>query len=228
MTTPWIPPGNAGLAGARVLSVNVGLPREVESDGRTVRTSIHKSPVAGPVMVRRHNLDGDRQSDLAVHGGPYKAVYAYPSEHYAFWREQLGVADLPWGAFGENLTTEGLWEADVMIGDRLVVGGAEFAVTQPRLPCYKLALRHGRPDIIELFLESGRSGFYLSVEREGGLAAGAAVELVARPADTVSVRDVAALRANKRPDPTLVRQAASHPGLAPSWRDHFLKRLTTQ
>ena len=108
-------PGKLGNGGQQILMF--GLPREVESDGRTVRTSIHKSPVAGPVMVRRHNLDGDRQSDLAVHGGPYKAVYAYPSEHYAFWREQLGVADLPWGAFGENLTTEGLWEADVMSFD---------------------------------------------------------------------------------------------------------------
>ena len=158
----------------RVIAVSVGLPREVMWQGRAVQTSIFKTPVSGRVRVGRLNLDGDRQSDLTVHGGADKAVYVYPSEHYAFWREQLGD-DLPWGSFGENLTTEGLDEKSIHIGDRFDIGSASFVVTQPRLPCYKLALRFDRLDIIRLFFESGRLGFYLSVSKEGEIGAGDAI-----------------------------------------------------
>jgi len=160
----------------RVLSVNVGVPREVTWHGRVVRTAIFKEPVSGRVAVRRLNLEGDAQADLTVHGGAAKAVYAYASEHYPAWREELGRPDLPWGAFGENLTLEGLVEEDVAIGDRLRIGTAELVVTQPRLPCFKLALRFERQDIGKLFMASGRSGFYLAVVREGALAAGDPVE----------------------------------------------------
>lgn len=160
----------------RVLSVNVGTPREVARHGRRVWTAIFKAPVAGRVAVRRLNLEGDAQADLTVHGGAAKAVYAYPGEHYPLWREELGRPDLSWGAFGENLTLEGLVEADVAIGDRLRIGTAELIVTQPRLPCFKLALRFERRDIGKLFMASGRSGFYLAVAREGELAAGDPVE----------------------------------------------------
>lgn len=127
----------------RILSICVGQPRVVEWQGRSVETSIFKSPVTGTVTARRLNLDGDRQSDLTVHGGAAKAVYAYPSEHYPYWRGELPDADLAFGAFGENFTTEGLLESELRVGDRLHVGSAEFAVTQPRMPCYKLALRFG-------------------------------------------------------------------------------------
>jgi MOSC domain-containing protein YiiM len=162
-----------------VVSVNVGLPRQVEWHGRTITTSIWKAPVAGRVRVGRLNLQGDRQSDRRVHGGRDKAVYAYPSEHYAYWREQLPGAELSWGAFGENLTVAGLLEEQVHVGDRLRAGSAELVVTQPRTPCYKLGLRHDRPELVRCFLESGRSGFYLAVVREGDVAAGDAIERTA-------------------------------------------------
>lgn len=158
----------------RVLSVNVSEPREVvDAGGRTVRTSIFKSPVgAAAVRVRALNIDGDRQSDLVKHGGPLRAVYMYPSEHYAFWQTELPGTELPWGAFGENLTVEGLLEDAVRIGDRFRIGSAELVVTRPRKPCFKLGIRLSQPDIVVRFRASGRSGFYLSVAREGELRAG--------------------------------------------------------
>ena len=161
----------------KVLSINVGRPREIAWDGETVRTSIVKVPVAGAVRVLDVNLEGDEQSDLSVHGGPRKAVYVYPSEHYAYWRDQLAAAELSWGAFGENLTTEGLIESTVHVGDRLTIGSAEFVVTQPRMPCFKLTIRFRRPDMIKRFVTSGRSGFYLAVSREGVVAPGDSIAL---------------------------------------------------
>ena len=160
----------------KILSVHVGLPRKIEWQGKIVRTSIFKRPVEGPVRVTKLNLDGDQQSDLSVHGGIDKAVYAYPSEHYAYWREELPGADLPWGAFGENLTTEGLSESAVNIGDRFRIGSAKFVVTQPRLPCYKLGVRFDRPDMVKRFFQSHRTGFYLAVLQEGEVAAGNSIE----------------------------------------------------
>lgn len=146
-----------------VVSVNVGLPRVVEWKGKAVSTGIFKEPVAGRVAVRRLNLDGDRQADLSVHGGRDKAIYAYPSEHYPYWRERLPDAAVPWAAFGENLTTTGLSEETVYIGDHFRVGSVELVATQPRTPCYKLGLRFGRPDMVRLFHKSGRSGIYFAV-----------------------------------------------------------------
>ena len=147
----------------KIISVNVGLPRLVLRNDEPVSTGIFKEPVAGRVMMRTLNLDGDRQADLSVHGGPEKAVYVYPSEHYEFWKRELPEMELPWGMFGENLTTTGLFETEVNIGDKFRVGTAEVMVTQPRMPCYKLGIRFGRVDIIKRFLISERSGFYLSV-----------------------------------------------------------------
>src|SRR5215471_608962 len=155
-----------------VVSLNTGGPREIEVNGQVVRTSIWKYPRDGRLRVTSLNIEGDEQSDLTVHGGALKAVYCYPSEHYAYWREQLPGADLPWGVFGENITTEGLLETSVSIGDRLQIGSAEFLVTQPRQPCFKLGIRFGREDMVKRFLASGRSGFYVSVAREGELASG--------------------------------------------------------
>ena len=171
----------------RVVAVSVGLPRDVVWRGRTVRTSIFKEPVAHRVHVDSLNLDGDRQSDLSVHGGADKAVYVYPSEHYAFWRSELG--DLPWGSFGENLTTEGIDES-MRIGDRLDIGSASFMVTQPRMPCYKLALRFDRLDIVKRFLASGRTGFYLSVVKEGEVGAGDSIALTPAAKRSVTVADI--------------------------------------
>ena len=179
----------------KLVSVNVGQPREVEWRGRTIRTSIFKSPVQGLVRVRRENIEGDRQSDLAVHGGVDKAVYVYPSEHYAAWQRDLPQVEFPWGVFGENLTTEGLLETEVRLGDRLRAGGAEFRVTQPRTPCYKLAARFGRADMVKRFWRGGTSGFYLAVLLEGHLAAGDRVELLERDEKQITVAQAAALYA---------------------------------
>ena len=208
-----------------VLSINVGLPRGIESQGAIVRTSIFKTPVTGPVQVRRLNLDGDRQSDLRVHGGVHKAVYVYPSEHYAFWRAELPATELGWGAFGENLTTEGLREDTTYAGDRLRIGAAEFVVTQPRMPCFKLGIRFGRPDMVKRFLESCRSGFYVSVAQEGVVAAGDPITLMARDDGALTVAELVRLYTAKDPEQDLLRRASELPALPESWRSHFRQRL---
>jgi MOSC domain-containing protein YiiM len=174
----------------KIVSVNVGLPREVEWKGFVVSTGIFKEPVGGPVAVRRDNLVGDRQADLTVHGGPNKAVYGYASEHHPYWQKQLPQMELPWGVFGENLTTEGLSEDSLHIGDVVRVGSAVLKVVQPRQPCYKLQVRFGRDDIIQRFLASGRSGYYFSIVEEGVVEAGAAIEVVTRDENRVSVQDI--------------------------------------
>ena len=172
--------------------MNVGRPRRVEWGGRQVRSAIWKSPVEGRVRVTRLNLEGDKQSDLRVHGGPDKAVYAYPSEHYAGWKADLPSLELPWGAFGENLTIEGLLEADVRPGARFRAGTAEFRVTTPRMPCYKLMVRFDREDMVRRFLETGRMGFYLAVEEEGEVAAGDAIVRTARGDGDLTIAEVVA------------------------------------
>jgi len=211
----------------KILSVNVGLPRPVLWRGRRIMTGIFKEPVEGRVKVRKLNLDGDRQADLSVHGGVDKAVYAYPSEHYPFWRRELERQDLPWGSFGENLTTEGWWEDDVHIGDRFRIGTAEVVVAQPRMPCFKLALRFDREDVVESFLESGRPGFYLAVIQEGELGAGDAMERSHEDENGVSVVDVVRLFLDKdgKSDPDLLRRAVAVEALPESWRGDFRKRL---
>jgi MOSC domain-containing protein YiiM len=209
----------------RLLSVNTGLPREVVSHGRKVITSIWKLPVNGRVRVGRLNLAGDQQSDLTVHGGADKAVYAYPSEHYEYWKRELPGTDLPWGAFGENFTTEGLLEPALAIGDRLRVGSAEFLVTQPRRPCFKLAIRFSRDDMVRRFLESGRSGFYLAVLREGEVGAGDPIEVTEREAHGVTVADIVALYHADADNEALLRRAVEVRALPEALRSHFRKRL---
>jgi len=210
----------------KVLSVNVGLPREVEWNGRIIRTSIFKAPVPGRVQVRKLNLAGDQQSDLTVHGGVEKAVYVYPSEHYAFWRNELPNVELDWGAFGENFTTEGvLHDKAVHIGDRFRIGSAEFAVTQPRMPCFKLGIRFGRADIIKRFLHSGRNGFYFSVAQEGEVAAGDSIELLARDENGVSVADIVELYTADATKQDLLQRVSELAALPENWRAYFRKRL---
>lgn len=174
----------------KIISLNVGLPRLFMYQGVTINSGIFKTPVVGPVGLRTLDLDGDRQADLSVHGGPYKAVYAYPSEHYAFWKNELPGIDLPWGAFGENFTTEGLLEDDVNVGDQFEIGSALVIVRQPRMPCYKLAAKFKREDMIEKFLRSGRSGFYFSVEKEGVVENGNSFKTVSKNPTGITISEM--------------------------------------
>jgi MOSC domain-containing protein YiiM len=208
---------------AQVLAVSVSLPKDVEINGHVIRTGIFKTPVDGRRLVSATNIDGDGQADLTVHGGPAKAVYVYPSEHYPPWREELGEALPVWGAFGENLTTAGLVETDVHVGDRFRIGSAEFVVTQPRMPCFKLGIRFGRSDILQRFAEADRSGFYLAVEREGEVGAGDEVVRLSRDL-RLSIASVYRLKIDGG-DRDLMEVAAAHPALARGWRDHFRQRL---
>lgn len=193
--------------------------------GEPVSTGIFKEPVEGSVMLRTLNLDGDRQADLTVHGGVNKAVYAYPAEHYEFWRQELPEMQLPFGMFGENFTTEGLLEAEVNIGDRFRVGHAELMVTQPRMPCYKLGIKFGRTDMLRRFLASGRTGFYFSVLREGEVAAGDAIVPLGQDRHKVKVADITRLYARDRDDAETMRRAIEVEALPDGWRDYFLERL---
>jgi len=207
-----------------IVSVNVGLPREVLWRGMPVLTGIFKDPVDGPVMIRTINLDGDKQADLMVHGGAGKAVYAYPAEHYDYWRNELPGVTFPWGKFGENLTTEGLSEDTLHIGDRLRVGSALLTVTQPRMPCYKLGIKFERDDMVKLFLASGRTGFYFSVEEEGEVRAGSKVEVLSRDPNQVTVSDITRLYVGNTPDPDLLRRATTTAALPQSWKSYLLER----
>lgn len=209
-----------------ILSINVGRPREVEWHGDIVTTSIFKTPVAGTVSVRPYNIDGDEQADLSVHGGPDKSVYLYPSEHYAFWREELDVAELPPGAFGENLTAEGVLESEMNIGDMLRIGSAVFVVTQPRMPCLKLNIRFGRADMVKRFLASGRSGLYLRVVEAGEMTAGDAIEILERDPGGVTVTDIVRLYTDERDNAELLRRALGVADLPDGWRSHFRERLS--
>jgi len=208
---------------SRVLSVNVGMPRKLVAPGATVLTSIFKSPVEGRVAVRRYNLAGDQQSDLTVHGGPYKAVYSYSHEHYDYWSEQLSEGDLPYGAFGENLTTEGLTEDAVYIGDQFRVGTAVLQVTQPRMPCYKLGIRFGRADMVKRFWLSGRSGIYFSIVEEGDVAAGDVIERLLEGPERVSVSDVVRLYRGDETNAELLERALRAP-LFGGWKEGLWER----
>ena len=209
----------------RLLSLNIARPRLIVYKGQTINTGIFKQPVAGPVSLRTLNLDGDRQADLTVHGGPFKAVYGYPSEHYAFWRRELQREDLPWGMFGENFTTEGLFERDLHIGDRLQAGTAILMVRQPRLPCFKLAAKFQRDDIIERFLDSGLSGFYFSVEHEGDVTAGDAIELLSRDSKGITIAEAIRVYAHDRYNRELLERAIATPALPEEFRDYYARRL---
>ena len=212
----------------RIISVNVGLPREVVWKGLTVQTAIFKEPVAGAVAIRELNLAGDQQADLRVHGGSEKAVYAYPIEHYEYWRKQLPDVSFSWGAFGENLTTEGLSEDTLCIGDLLKVGSGILQVTQPRLPCFKLQVRFDRDDMIKRFLVSGRSGFYLSVIEPGDVAAGSRVEILYRDSNSVTISDIVHLHLGQAGDPELLQRALNVTSLPENWKTQLRLRAQDQ
>src|SRR5713101_4143567 len=212
----------------KLVSVNIGLPRQVTWRGRDTTTAIYKQPVEGRVALRKLNLDGDRQADLTVHGGEHKAVYCYPLAHYGYWREELPGQALPMGAFGENFTTDGLLEDSVHIGDRFSVGSAEVIVTQPRLPCYKLGVRFQSDDMVKRFLASGRTGFYLAVTREGEVGAGDEIRLITRDPNAVPVSEITRLYIAKRygeDDVASLRRALRVASLPESWKEYFRERL---
>jgi MOSC domain-containing protein YiiM len=222
----------------KLVSVNTGLPREVSWHGRIVTTGIFKGPVKGRVALRKLNLDGDRQADLTVHGGEYKAVYCYPLAHYNYWKRDLPGRELPMGMFGENLTIDdggkalpdgkGSLEESVHLGDRFSVGTAQVVVTQPRLPCYKLGVRFGTDDMVKRFLASGRTGFYVAVLREGEVGAGDEIKLMAREPNAVPVSEITRLYVAKRygeAEIRAVRRALRVEELPESWKEYFRERL---
>ncbi len=207
-----------------IVAVSVGTPRKVQWRAREVVTSIFKTPVAGPVMVRRHNLEGDRQSDLSVHGGEYKAVYAYAAEDYAWWRAALG-RDLEPANFGENLTIQGLSGTDVHVGDVFRAGGAELEATEPRLPCHKLGLRFGDPGMVGTFADARRWGVYFRVVTEGPLSPGDELERIHADPAAIPVSDVARVYLFDRDDAATIERLATHERLDPAWRESFVQRL---
>jgi MOSC domain-containing protein YiiM len=208
-----------------LISVNVGLPREVSWKGKTVTTAIFKEPVQGRVLLRTLNLDGDRQADLSVHGGADKAVYFYPAEHYDYWLGELPGRDLPWGSFGENFTTTGLLEDAVHVGDHLRIGSAEVVVTQPRLPCYKLGVKFGQPDMVKRFSNSRRTGFYVAVLKEGDVGAGDAIEWLGRDAHQIRVADITRLYLRDDEDLAKMRGALNVTALPEGWRNYFAQQI---
>ncbi|MGC1873060.1 MAG: MOSC domain-containing protein [Acidobacteriaceae bacterium] len=212
----------------KLLSVNVGLPREVEWHGIHVHTGIFKEPVEGRIALRTLNLDGDRQADLSVHGGRYKAVYCYPLTHYDYWRKELPGRELPMGMFGENFTLDSFVEESIHLGDRYAVGSAEVVVTQPRQPCYKLGIRFGDDHMVKRFFASGRSGFYVAVTREGEVGAGDEMKLIHRDPNGVPVSEITRLYAEKQysdADVGVVRRAIRVEALPEGWKEYFRERL---
>jgi MOSC domain-containing protein YiiM len=212
----------------KLISLNVGLPREVTWHGRKVTTGIFKEPVERRIALTKLNLDGDRQADLSVHGGVYKAVYCYPIEHYAYWKGEWPGRELPIAVFGENFTTSGLTEHAVHVGDRFAVGSAQVVVTQPRLPCYKLGIRFQADDMAARFLASGRTGFYVAVIEEGEVGAGDEIVLVSRDPDAVPISEIVRLYVTKEygsDDVASARRTLRVAALPESWKDYFLDRL---
>ena len=211
----------------RVVSVNVGLPIEVDHERKKVATGIFKSPVAGSVQVNQLGLSGDGQADLTVHGGVDKAVYAYSLDHYPYWRETLALPQLTHGQFGENLTIEGLYETKSCIGDHLEIGSALFAITQPRQPCFKLGIRFGNPALPAMFTKSLRTGFYLKVLREGSLQSGDEVQLVQSGKGNVTVQEIFAayFRPGTQESKSIYARAVDIPELSDSWRRAIVSRL---
>ena len=210
----------------KIVSLNVGLPRTVVMNGKEVTTGIFKEPVNGSLPLKRFNFQGDGQADVENHGGVNKAVYLYPCEHYAFWKDVLKRVELPWGMFGENVTTQGLNENDTHIGDRYRIGSAVLMITQPRMPCYKLGGKFGLDDLPKQFLASGRTGFYAAVCEEGIATAGDPIQIEFRETRNPTVAEIVSLRQeNNGNNPSLLRRAAETEALSQEWRERFLKRL---
>ena len=209
----------------KILSINIGLPREVTFNGQTVTTGIFKQPVDRRIYLRKLNLEGDKQADLTVHGGLEKAVYAYPAEHYEYWREELPDMSIPYGMFGENFTTRGLLEEHINIGDSFEIGSARLMVTQPRMPCYKLGIKFGRMEIVRQFLASGRPGIYFKVLREGEVGVEDEIKLIKRDKNSVTVKDIARIYIHDKEDIETMKRAIMVKALAKGFREHFRQQI---
>jgi MOSC domain-containing protein YiiM len=211
----------------KVLSVNVGLPRKILFNGQIITTAIFKDPVKSPIILRKLNLDGDKQADLTVHGGLDKAVYSYPSEHYDYWRKQFPNTDLVWGMFGENFTTEGLLEDAVNVGDQFQIGSAKLVATQPRMPCYKLGVRFGRMDVIRRFMASGRPGIYFKVLTEGEVQRDDKIKIIRRDKNNVTVKDIVSLyiARNDIDNIETMKRATKIRDLPEGWRHEFQQKI---
>lgn len=210
----------------KLLSINVSKPKPIQYDGKTIRTGIFKEPVSGTVMLREKNIDGDGQGDLRVHGGTYKAIYGYPFEHYTHWQQELQRDDLTYGQFGENLTLEGLLEEKVRIGDVFQIGSTvKLQITQPRVPCFKLAYKMGLPEFPKQFLESRRVGFYFRVLEEGEITAGDTIACIETVSESMTVTEIVNLRYFDRDNHEKIAQARKLRALSPSWKRDFTKIL---
>lgn len=213
------------LCALKLLSLNVGLPRQVNFQNELVTTGIFKEPVSGRVRLRKLNLDGDKQADLTVHGGADKAIYAYPGEHYSYWNKKLYGMSLPWGKFGENFTTQGMFEETVNVGDQFQVGTAKVVATQPRMPCYKLGVKFGRMDIIKEFLASGLTGVYFKVMEEGELQQGDEIKLIRKDENNVTIKDIVRLYTVNKDDFQTMERAIKVKDLPEGWKFHFIEQL---
>ncbi len=212
---------------ATVHSINLsGALRDVPFAGRMVTTGFFKTPVSGAVSANTLGMEGDAQGDLSVHGGPNKAVYFYPKEHYGAWEDLLGSGPLSAGSFGENVTSEGWLETDLLIGDVIQIGTATLQIVQPRSPCYKLQIRFGRPDMTALFFQQGKPGWYASVLQEGMFSAGDEMHLVARAPEMVSVADIWQLSARSDAAPEAVARVLDLKVLPDFWKERVARRAT--
>ena len=210
-------------AQGKVLSVAVGRPRQFEFNGRPARSAIWKSPVAGRVAARGVNLEGDDQADRKAHGGPDKAVYVYAVEDLRWWERDTGRA-IPFGGFGENLTTEGIQVNDALVGERWRIGSAVFEVSEPRIPCWRLGVRMEDPGFVRRFTDAQRPGTYLRIVVEGDVGAGDALSIVSKPDHDLTVRDVFRIYTRERGE---VRRLIGVPALSEAWRgwaEHLLTK----
>lgn len=212
---------------AEVVSVNVGVPREIDTPRGPVLTAIFKTPTDRRLRVEPHNLEGDRQADLSVHGGENKAIYCYPVEHYPVWSDELGRTDLEHGQFGENLTTRGLLEREVGVGDVFSIGTAVLQITQPRAPCFKLGIRMGDARFVKTFLRSGRPGFYFRIVEPGELGVDDEVKRIERGATGITVHELWELSYGGGTDLDRMRLALEIPTLGDEWRRPLFKKIAT-
>lgn len=210
---------------AKILSVNVSTPKMVEFEGQKVTTAIFKEPVKGRIRLKRLNLDGDKQADLKVHGGPDKAVYAYPFEHYQFWCDIYPYTKMPYGMFGENLTIVGLMESEVNVGDRFGIGSSKVIATQPRMPCFKLGVKFGNMNILRKFLVSRRSGIYFKVLEEGEVGAGDSIIKLESDTNRVTISDIVRLYTTDKEDIDMMQCALKVKDLPAGWRNYFNKQI---
>ncbi len=207
-----------------VISLNIGLPREIEFEGKKIITSIYKEPVFERVNLEKINLEGDKQADLSVHGGIFKAIYSYPIEYYEFWKKKYPNKIFSIGFFGENLTTKGLFEYEVNVGDKFKIGTAQIVATQPRLPCYKLGARAGTMEIIKQFLDSEKTGIYFKVVKSGQIGSGDQIQLIAKDPNNITIQDIVRLYKNKASQEIMERAIKLH-HLPQKWKSQFVEKL---